>query len=290
MELSNLSPSFNSFVSISSVAAGRRPAGLENTELVETPFSPASPVPQTGASDDSVSRGTLDNSSARAQSASAAVAEGVESQRSTDTERAAEEQRLQDIQDREVIQELSARDREVRAHEQAHAAVGGNLTGAPSYDYVRGPDGVNYAVSGEVSISLRSDPDPEVTLEIARQARRAALAPAEPSAQDRAVAAQASQLELQAQQEIRVQEAEESRLDEEERVTEAAQSQPSSEEEPIEEVDLPFPPDSPLFSTRINQPDDNEQDRQPPVISNRVTDIISLLDPPAVGQLVSQSV
>jgi hypothetical protein len=57
--------------------------------------------------------------------------------------------------------ELARRDREVRAHEQAHAAVGGSYAGAPSYTYSRGPDGQRYAVGGEVSIdtgALSNDP------------------------------------------------------------------------------------------------------------------------------------
>ncbi|MEL7393699.1 MAG: putative metalloprotease CJM1_0395 family protein, partial [Pseudomonadota bacterium] len=38
------------------------------------------------------------------------------------------------------VDELKARDREVRAHEQAHAAVGGQYAGAPSYTFQTGPD------------------------------------------------------------------------------------------------------------------------------------------------------
>ncbi len=105
--------------------------------------------------------------------------------------------------EQEQIKQLSARDREVRAHEQAHAAVGGQHAGAPSYQFQRGPDGVNYAVGGEVSIDTSPVAgDPQATLQKASQIRRAALAPAEPSAQDRKVAALASQMELQALLEI----------------------------------------------------------------------------------------
>ncbi len=101
------------------------------------------------------------------------------------------------------IQELSARDREVRNHERAHAAAGGQYAGAPRYDFQRGPDGVNYAVGGEVSISTSPiDGDPLATIQKAQVVRRAALAPAEPSAQDRSVAAQASQMEAQARVEL----------------------------------------------------------------------------------------
>jgi acyl-CoA synthetase (AMP-forming)/AMP-acid ligase II len=96
------------------------------------------------------------------------------------------------------IRALASREREVIAHEQAHAAVGGQFAGAPSFSYERGPDGVSYAVAGEVSISLPNGSDPAATLAAARQVRSAALAPANPSSQDRRVAAQASQIETQA--------------------------------------------------------------------------------------------
>ncbi len=101
-----------------------------------------------------------------------------------------------------TLSELKARDREVRAHEAAHQAVGGQYTGAISYVYQRGPDGAQYAVGGEVSIDTSPVAgDPEATIDKMRTVRAAALAPAEPSAQDRAVAAQAMQIMLQAQAE-----------------------------------------------------------------------------------------
>lgn len=104
--------------------------------------------------------------------------------------------------EREQIRALAARDREVRAHEQAHVAVGGRYAGAPKYQYERGPDGVHYAVGGEVPISTGKEATPQETLIKAQIVRRAALAPAEPSAQDYQVAAQASRLETQARQEL----------------------------------------------------------------------------------------
>ncbi|MFC4258313.1 putative metalloprotease CJM1_0395 family protein [Marinobacter lacisalsi] len=101
------------------------------------------------------------------------------------------------------LRDLKARDREVRAHEQAHQAVGGQHAGAVSYTYQRGPDGNQYAVGGEVSIDLSPvQGDPQATIEKMRTVRAAAMAPAEPSGQDRAVAAQAMQLMLQAQSEL----------------------------------------------------------------------------------------
>jgi len=97
------------------------------------------------------------------------------------------------------VEKLKARDREVRAHEMAHlAAAGGLATSGASFTYQRGPDGVSYAIGGEVQIDTSSGSSPEETLRKAQTIRAAALAPAEPSGQDRAVAAKASQMEAEA--------------------------------------------------------------------------------------------
>lgn len=106
---------------------------------------------------------------------------------------------------------LKTRDREVRAHEMAHVMAGGSLVrkGA-SYQYEMGPDGVRYAVSGEVSIDTSAvEDDPAATIQKMQKVKRAALAPAEPSAQDRSVAASASQVETAARQELQQQSVEE---------------------------------------------------------------------------------
>lgn len=96
------------------------------------------------------------------------------------------------------LSRLAATDRKVRAHEQAHQAAGAGLAGGASYQYQRGPDGRQYAVAGEVSIDLTPGRTPDETVVRARQVQAAALAPADPSAQDRAVAAQAARMELEA--------------------------------------------------------------------------------------------
>lgn len=92
------------------------------------------------------------------------------------------------------LRELKLRDAEVRAHESAHmAAGGGHVNGGASYTYQKGPDGRQYAIGGHVSIDASSVPgDPEASREKAQQVRRAALAPGEPSGQDRQVAARAA--------------------------------------------------------------------------------------------------
>lgn len=106
--------------------------------------------------------------------------------------------------DRQTVQSLQARDREVRAHEAAHlAAAAGLALGGASFTYARGPDGRSYATGGEVSIDVSPVPDnPEATIAKARQIHRAALAPAQPSGQDHAVAASAVQMEAEARTEM----------------------------------------------------------------------------------------
>ncbi len=101
------------------------------------------------------------------------------------------------------VAKLKATDAKVRAHERAHAAAGGQYAGAPSYSYTRGPDGQMYATSGEVSIDISAENDPQATLQKAAQVAAAALAPADPSGADRAVAAAAQKLRLQALAELR---------------------------------------------------------------------------------------
>ena len=101
------------------------------------------------------------------------------------------------------VRKLKARDREVHQHEQAHlAAAGGLATSGASYSYEKGPDGVNYAEGGEVSIDTSAGNTPQETLQRAERVRAAAMAPADPSAQDQAVAAQAGQMAQQASGEI----------------------------------------------------------------------------------------
>ncbi|MDJ0805823.1 MAG: putative metalloprotease CJM1_0395 family protein [Gammaproteobacteria bacterium] len=101
------------------------------------------------------------------------------------------------------LEKLQRRDREVKAHEQAHKVNAGRYAnGAASFDYKIGPDGKRYAVGGEVSIDISREADPQRTLEKAEVIRRAALAPADPSAQDRRIAAQATMMAAEARQEL----------------------------------------------------------------------------------------
>lgn len=100
------------------------------------------------------------------------------------------------------VAELRQIDARVRQHEQAHLAAAADLANGLSYTYEKGPDGVNYAIAGEVSIDVSPGRTPQETLERAKRIQSAALAPADPSGPDRAVAASALQLAQQARSEI----------------------------------------------------------------------------------------
>jgi hypothetical protein len=103
----------------------------------------------------------------------------------------------------EEVKELKRIDQEVRVHENAHKAAAGELAvGGPVYEYEEGPDGQSYAVAGEVQITLREGSTPEETLQYALKAKKAALAPAQPSAKDRAVVAAAEAMAAKARSEI----------------------------------------------------------------------------------------
>ncbi len=118
--------------------------------------------------------------------------------------KAAEEKQDNELseEDQKEVQTLKDRDREVKIHEQAHAAVGGQYAGSPQYEYETGPDGKRYAVGGEVSIDVGEEAEPEDTVQKMQIVRAAALAPAEPSTQDLKVAAEASQKEQRARAEV----------------------------------------------------------------------------------------
>ncbi len=106
-------------------------------------------------------------------------------------------------EEQRVVAELQRSDREVRAHENAHIAAAGGYARGASFSFTTGPDGRQYAVGGEVSIdSSPVDGDPQATIQKAQQIRSAANAPANPSGQDRQVAAAASQMEAAARIEL----------------------------------------------------------------------------------------
>lgn len=158
-------------------------------------------------------------------------------------------------EDLALLDQLKARDREVRVHEAAHASVGGRYAGSASFQYTRGPDGRNYATGGEVSISVSEVAgDPQATIEKARVIRAAALAPAEPSAQDRRVAAEAAQMELTARSDLQSLQSEEAQKEKAER----SEKQGEDAEEPVEEVASDEPAVVSAPSVQVQAPDDSE--------------------------------
>ena len=105
------------------------------------------------------------------------------------------------VEEQQMLYELQARDSEVRAHEAAHQSAGA-ATGGASYTYQQGPDGKMYAIGGEVSISYQTGSTPQETIANAQAVIAAALAPADPSGQDLAVASSAMLMMQKAQQEL----------------------------------------------------------------------------------------
>ena len=115
-----------------------------------------------------------------------------------------------DSQELQELQQLKIRDSEVRAHEQAHLAAAGQYArGGASFTFQKGPDGVSYAVGGEVGIDVGREKTPEATISKMQVIKRAALAPASPSSADRSIAARARLMESQARQELLIKRQEE---------------------------------------------------------------------------------
>ncbi len=111
--------------------------------------------------------------------------------------------------EQQAVRELQVRDRQVRAHEQAHVAASGRIAvSAPHYEFETGPDGRQYVVGGSVNYNMPASGSAEDKLLLAQQLRRMAMAPADPSPKDRATAAKATGKEARARQEIREEEAE----------------------------------------------------------------------------------
>ncbi|MGN5052549.1 putative metalloprotease CJM1_0395 family protein [Aeromonas veronii] len=119
-----------------------------------------------------------------------------------DGQRKQQDPKQQERQEQQV-QDLVERDKEVRTHEQAHQSAGGEYASSPTYQFTQGPDGKRYATGGEVQIDTSVVPgDPAATIAKMQQIRSAALAPAEPSAQDLAVARSAAASEAKARKEL----------------------------------------------------------------------------------------
>jgi len=123
----------------------------------------------------------------------------------TQAENKAKETDAFSLQELSALRRLQTIDKQVRAHEKAHLnAASGIVRGGASFTTQVGVDGKQYAIGGEVSIDTSTvSNDPQATIFKARQIQRAAQAPVNPSAQDRAIAASAYAMEQKAVIELR---------------------------------------------------------------------------------------
>lgn len=189
---------------------GRQPVGQESSDLKSSSFKALEQSASSARSENRRSPEDRPNEQGELDRVSGGQNRAVQG-RDQQSEKDAENNKEQLAKQQKQIDELVTIDREVHAHEQAHAAVGGEYAGSPTYQFVRGPDGVSYAVGGEVSISTSPIPDdPQATIRKAQQIRQAANAPADPSPQDRRVAAAAASLEAEARAQLAQQQAAES--------------------------------------------------------------------------------
>lgn len=227
MQIGNIVPQFSPPPS----AMSARPLSSDvSPDIARADLPPPSPA-QEGQADASASgREEADRSPER--------------EASSENARSTQQQRQEQLE----IAKLSRRDREVRTHEQAHAAVGGQYAGPPTYRFERGPDGQRYAVSGEVGIDTSPVPnDPEATLRKMEIVLRAALAPVEPSAQDLRVAALAQAQAAQARAELAELRREEAASAVEERQAREAARQAEEERSSPEPKPLPPAPGLDLY-------------------------------------------
>jgi hypothetical protein len=175
-------------------------------------------------------------------------------------------------EEKDIVEHLKQVDREVRAHEQAHlSAAGAYATGGASFQFTTGPDGAAYAVAGEVGIDASSERTPEATIQKMQVVRAAALAPADPSPQDMAVAAAAGATESAARSALAKQQA----VEMDQKSDEAAQQREASEAAPKEAVEALRP-----LGSGVVEPPVVEAKREPAIVPPGVV-------PPGSGDRVS---
>ena len=201
-------PASNEAANVSSASAPTQVQQVDenNTQIQATPDSYAANQQNTSSNtpvytgEEMLSALNQDKQAQNSQTAkSSQTTQSAQKQQTTNTG-----EKVLTEEEQKQVEELKARDTEVRAHEQAHIAAGGSyVRGGARYDYQTGPDGKKYAVGGEVSIDTSAvEGDPQATINKAQVILKAALAPAEPSGQDKAVASQARQMMASARKEL----------------------------------------------------------------------------------------
>lgn len=123
----------------------------------------------------------------------------------------ASSRQLNQAQQRQV-DELRESDRKVRQHAEAHVAAGsGVIRSGPQYSYTYGPDGRQYATSGDVAFDTSREQKPEANIDKGQRLQTAALAPSQPTPEDYQVAAIGKDMVTSGQQDLASRQAEETR-------------------------------------------------------------------------------
>ncbi|MFZ2959902.1 MAG: putative metalloprotease CJM1_0395 family protein [Candidatus Ozemobacteraceae bacterium] len=102
------------------------------------------------------------------------------------------------------LEELERQDAYIRMAIDARSLqLKPGMQGLPTYEFVRGPDGKQYAVSGELPLNVEKvQGDPEATIQNAQNIRRVALSSPSPAPGDRMAAIEASRIEYEARLEL----------------------------------------------------------------------------------------
>lgn len=160
-------------------------------------------------------------------------------------------------EEKKDIENLQKTDKKVRAHEQAHLAAGAGLVrGGASFEYTRGPDGKMYAVGGEVKIDISPvSGKPDETIRKMQRVIAAALAPVDPSPQDRAVATIARNILAKAQ------------MDKSEDARKSLQNNKSNSK--FEQNNNTDKPDN-IQQNNIQQPGNSDVEKNDTIYNNRV--------------------
>ena len=184
-------------------------------------------------------------------------------------------------EEKDIVEHLKQVDREVRAHEQAHlSAAGAYASGGASFQFTTGPDGAAYAVSGEVGIDASSERTPEATIQKMQVVRAAALAPADPSPQDMAVAAAAGAAESAARSAL----AKQQNAEMEQKSEESAERQDASQEAAKAPVHSMHPLGSGVIEAPVVQEERAPVIVPPGVVPPGSGDRVSIEALPVLGQ------
>jgi len=148
--------------------------------------------------DNQLEKQAQEEASQKQQAVAAEQAKQQQSQAQSQAQQAQEQvkqaQEKAQAEQQQQLDSLKARDSEVKAHEHAHATVGGQYAQSPSFKYEKGADGQRYATDGEVQIDVSAvGGDPLATINKMKQVYAAAMAPVDPSSADIRVAAEALQ-------------------------------------------------------------------------------------------------